>query len=310
MKKFIKTVISLFASVLLMGALSPFQSITAQENKKPEELTIGFAVSTLNNPTFVYLTDQLEQFGEENGSTIVVLDAQNDAATQANNMDDFIQQGVDAIIVNPVDSAAITPSVEAANDANIPVVAIDRSSDGGEVLSAIVSDNVLGGQLAAEHLIEVLGENAKIGVLEGVPGASATRDRGQGFTETAEGKLEIAASQTANFDRAEALVVAENMLLANPDMQGIFAHNDEMALGALEAKLAAGAEDVVIIGFDGTELALESIEAGDLNGTIGQRFDEMAKLSLQAVYDHFAGEEVEPEIFAPVELITQETAGE
>ncbi|MBG9985014.1 substrate-binding domain-containing protein [Aerococcaceae bacterium DSM 111022] len=310
MKKMIKTIISVIATVLVVNVLAPLHSVTAQENKAPEELTIGFTVSTLNNPAFVFLKDQIEEIGAENGSTIVVLDAQNDAATQANNMDDFIQQGVDAIIVNPVDSAAITTSVEAANAANIPVVAVDRSSDGGEVLSVIVSDNVLGGQMAAEYLIEVLGENAKIGVVEGVPGASATRERGEGFNNGAEGKLDIVASQTANFDRAEALVVTENMLLANPDIQGIFAQNDEEALGALEAKKAAGLEDVVIIGFDGAELALESIEDGELDATIGQRFDEMARLSLDAIYKYYAGEEVEEQILAPVELITQENIGE
>lgn len=310
MKKTLKLVVSIIATVLFLGVFSPFQSTAAQETKNPEDLTIGFTVSTLNNPAFVFLKDQIEEFGQESGSTIVVLDAQNDAATQANNVDDFIQQGVDAIIINPVDSAAITTSVEAANEAGIPVVAVDRSSDGGEVLSVIVSDNVLGGQMAAEYLIEELGEGAKIGVVEGVPGASATRDRGQGFNEGAEGKLEIVASQTANFDRAEALTVTENMLLANPEIQGIFAQNDEEALGALEAVKAAGREDVVIIGFDGAELALEAIEAGELHATIGQRFDEMAKLSLEAIYNFYAGEEVEAEIFAPVELITQENIGE
>ncbi|MGO1642068.1 MAG: substrate-binding domain-containing protein [Lactobacillus amylovorus] len=310
MKKTLKFVVGLITAVLFLGVLTPFQSTSAQETKNPEDLTIGFTVSTLNNPAFVFLKDQIEEFGKESGSTIVVLDAQNDAATQANNVDDFIQQGVDAIIINPVDSAAITTSVEAANAAEIPVVAVDRSSDGGEVLSVIVSDNVLGGQMAAEYLIEVLGEDAKIGVVEGVPGASATRDRGQGFNDGAEGVLDIVASQTANFDRAEALTVTENMLLANPEIQGIFAQNDEEALGALEATKAAGREDVVIIGFDGAELALEAIEAEELHATIGQRFDEMARLSLEAIYNFYAGEEVEAEIFAPVELITQENIGE
>ncbi|MBF6626362.1 substrate-binding domain-containing protein [Aerococcaceae bacterium zg-BR9] len=304
-----KKLIAIIAVLLVVLGNMSFV-VSGQEKKKPEDLTIGFSVSTLNNPAFVYLKDQVEAIGKENKTKIIVLDAQNDAATQANNIDDFIQQKVDAIIINPVDSSAITTSVEAANKANIPVVTVDRSSEGGKVLSLIVSDNVLGGKMAAEYLIDKLGENAKIGVVEGIPGASATRERGEGFTKAAKGKLDIVSSQSANFDRAEALVVTENMLLSNPEIKGIFAQNDEEALGALEAAISAGREDVVIIGFDGAQLAVESIKNKELDATIGQRFDEMARLSLESIYKYYAGEEVESEILAPVELISQDNIKE
>lgn len=300
-------------SVLLFGSLlvgcsmegSSSSTDSGGSEKKPGDLTIGFSISTLNNPAFVYLKDQIEEQAEENGAEIIVSDAQNDSAKQSNSIDDLIQKGVDAIIVNPVDSAAITPAVEAANSANIPVVTVDRSADGGEILSLIVSDNVKGGEMAAQFLIDTLGEGAKVAMIEGIPGASATNERGEGFTKGAEGKLEIVASQNGDFDRAKSLTVTENILQAHPEIKGIFAQNDEEALGALEAVKAAKRDDIVIIGFDGAEAAIESIDAGELDATIGQRFDEMARLSLEAVYNYYQGKDVEKEIFAPVELITQ-----
>lgn len=309
MKKFKKVLVSLLGvaavGLLLTGCSTEGDKKEETKNKEPKDLKIGFSISTLNNPAFVYLKDQIEENAKKEGSKIIVADAQNDSAKQSDNMDDFIQQKVDAIIVNPVDSSAIAPSVEAANDANIPVVAVDRSSDGGEILSLIVSDNVKGGEMAAKYLIDTLGENAKVAMIEGIPGASATNERGEGFKKGAKGKLDIVASQNGDFDRAKSLTVTENILQANPEIKGIFAQNDEEALGALEAVKAAKRDDIVIIGFDGAEDALKSIEEKELNATIGQRFDEMAKLSLDSIYKHYKGEKVDKEIFAPVELITQ-----
>lgn len=309
LKKAVLSSLGMLAMASMLGACS-MESGTADKedvavSKEPGDLTIGFSISTLNNPAFVYLKDQIEEKAEEAGAKIIVSDAQNDSARQSNSMDDLIQQGVDAIIVNPVDSAAIAPAVEAANDANIPVVTVDRSSDGGEVLSLIVSDNVKGGEMAAQYLIDTLGEGAKVAMIEGIPGASATNDRGEGFKKGAEGKLEIVASQNGDFDRAKSLIVTENILQAHPEIKGIFAQNDEEALGALEAIKAAKRDDIIVIGFDGAEAAVESINSGELDATIGQRFDEMARLSLEAVYSYYQGKDVEKEIFAPVELITQ-----
>lgn len=314
MKNYKKLLALLLAPVLFLFACSTEGESTNQEEglndtsetKDPSELTIGYSVSTLNNPAFVYLSDEIERNAEELGIEINVSDSQNDSSVQASAMDDFITQEVDAIIVNPVDSAAIEPSVESANDAGIPVITVDRSSDGGEILASIVSDNVAGGEMAAQFLVDTVGENAKVAVVEGVPGASATQERTEGFNNVADDMLEVVTSQTGNFDRADSLTVAENILQANPEIVAIFAENDESALGVYEAVTAAGRDDIVIVGFDGAELALESIENGELDATIGQRFDLMAELAVQAVVDHYEGKEVEQNIFAPVELITQD----
>ncbi|MHC5268982.1 D-ribose ABC transporter substrate-binding protein [Enterococcus sp. LJL98] len=282
----------------LEGGQSENQSVT---EKTAEELVVGVSVSTLNNPFFVSMQEGMNQLAMENQTTIKFVDAQDDSAKQSNDVDDLIQQKVDILLINPVDSSAIVPAVEAANQAEIPVIAIDRSSESGTLLTTVASNNVEGGKMAAEFILEQIGEKGKVVVLEGVPGASATRERGKGFDEFAKAHLTVLDQQTANFNRAEGLTVMENLMQANRDIQAVFAQNDEMALGALEA--LGKKESLVVVGFDGTEDGLKAIEAGRLSATIAQKPEEMGRLALQAAYDYFSGKTIEKQIDSPLELI-------
>ncbi|MGX7031334.1 ribose ABC transporter substrate-binding protein RbsB [Vagococcus zengguangii] len=307
MKKFLLSMLAV-GSLTLAGCGAATldngsQSSDSVNEKKPDELVVGVSISTLNNPFFVSVKDGINELADENNTKTIVSDAQNDSSKQSNDVDDLIQQDVDVLLINPVDSSAIQPAVEAANQANIPVIALDRSSDGGEVLTLVASDNVIGGEMAANYIVEQLGEKAKVVQLEGIPGASATRERGEGFDNIAKEKLEVVDSQAADFDRAKGLNVMENMLQSNADIKAVFAQNDEMALGALEALKAVGKTDVIVIGFDGNDDALKSVKAGELSGTIAQQPTEMGKLALQAAYDYFAGKEVKAKIDSPLELV-------
>ncbi len=276
------------------------------EEKNPDQITIGLSLSTLNNPFFVSVEEGVAQTAEENGSQVRSLDAQDDSAKQLNDVNDLIQQGVDILLINPVDSAAIAPAVESANGAGIPVITIDRDSDGGQVVSMVASDNVEGGQMAAQYIIDQVGENANVVQLEGTPGASATRERGEGFTNVAESSLNVLDSQTANFNRAEGLSVMENLLQSHQDIQAVFSQNDEMALGAMEAINAAGLQDeIIVIGFDGTEDAISSIQQGELDATIAQQPEEMGRLAVQTAYSYYQGKKQEDIIKSPLELVKQ-----
>ncbi|AGY81922.1 D-ribose ABC transporter substrate-binding protein [Carnobacterium inhibens] len=277
------------------------------EEKETSELVVGVSISTLNNPFFVSLEQGITDLADEQGTKVKSVDAQDDTAKQTNDIDDLIQQGVDILLINPVDSAAITPAVESANAAGIPVITIDRSSDGGEVLTLVASDNVEGGEMAAKYIEEISGTDVNTVQLEGVPGASATRERGEGFTNVAEKSLNVLDSQTANFDRAEGLTVMENMLQANPDIQAVFAQNDEMALGAIEAIQSAGKTgEIQVVGFDGTEDGIKAVEDGRLSATVAQQPEEMGKLAMQAAFDYFSGETIEEYIASPLELVKSE----
>ena len=276
---------------------------TKVEEKKAGELKVGVSISTLNNPFFVSVKDGITTLANENKTKTIVSDAQNDASKQSNDMDDLIQQNVDVLLVNPVDSSAIQPAVEAANEANIPVITLDRSSDGGDILTLVASDNVKGGEMAASFIVEKVGQGAKVVQLEGTPGASATRERGKGFETIAEKELNVVQSQSADFDRAKGLSVMENMLQSNSDITAVFAQNDEMALGAVEALKAAGKKDVLVIGFDGNEDGVKAVKDGTMAATVAQQPVEMGKLALQAAYDHFEGKKVESKIDSPLELM-------
>ncbi|MDN3427693.1 ribose ABC transporter substrate-binding protein RbsB [Microbacterium sp. APC 3898] len=266
------------------------------------DYTIGFSVSTLNNPFFVTLNEGAEEKAAELGATLTVVDAQDNASKQASDIEDLIQQEVDLIMINPVDSEAVAAAVESANSANIPVITVDRSAAGGEVVSHIASDNTAGGEMAAEHLTSIVGEGAAVAELEGVPGSSAARERGEGFNKIAADSLDVVAKQTANFNRSEGLSVMENILQANPDIKGVFAHNDEMALGALEAIEASG-KDIAVVGFDATDDAVKAVEDGRLDGTIAQKPEMIGEMAVEAAVQSLEGEEVEASIPVELELI-------
>lgn len=272
---------------------------------------IGLSISTLNNPFFVSLRDGAQQAADEAGVELIISDAQNDAATQQDDVQNFVTQQVDAILVNPVDSEAVVPAVQAANQADIPVIALDRGAAGGEIATLIASDNVEGGRLAGEELIELVG-SGPVAQLEGIPGASPTRDRGQGFEEAinAQDAVELVASQTANFDRAEGLNVTENVLQSSPEIKGIFAQNDEMALGAVRALGNRAGTDVKIVGFDAVEDALKAIQDGKMNATVAQQPDRIGSLGVENAMKVIEGESVDENIPVPVKLVTEENVSE
>lgn len=276
------------------------------------DVTVGLAVSTLQNPFFVTLEEGAQQAADDAGIELLTADAQDDAQTQANDLQNFISQGVDVIVVNPVDSAAVVPSVEAANDAGIPVVTVDRAAEGGEVASHIASDNVRGGELASEHLFEQIGGEGAVAMLEGVPGTSAARDRGEGFNNALEASdVDLVANQTANFNREEGFTVTQNILQSNPELVGIFAQNDEMALGAVEAAREAGSlADLVIVGFDATDDALAAIEAGDMAATVAQQPTMLGATGIETAVALANGEEVDAEQPVEVQLVTADNVAE
>lgn len=305
MKKLIVLMMSISLVFLAACSLQPPEWAKPSGKKDPKDLKIGLSVSTLNNPFFVSIREGVQKEAKAQGMKVIVVDAQNDAAKQINDVEDLIQQGVDLLLINPTDSSAISTAVQSANSIGIPVVTLDRSADKGDVASLVSSDNEKGGEMAADYLIKELGEGTKVAELEGVPGASATRERGAGFHNLADDKLDVAAKQTANFDRTQGLNTMENILQGNPDIKAVFAHNDEMALGAQQAIQSSG-RDVLVVGFDGNEDALKSIEEGNLSATVAQQPEEIGKLAVQAGADVLNGEKVEKMIPVPLKLVTKD----
>lgn len=223
---------------------------------------VALLVSTLNNPFFVDLRDGAQAEAEKLGVDLQVSDAQNDSAKQQDQAQNAQSQGAKAVIINPVDSDAAGPAVAPLLSANLPVISVDRSVTGEKVTSHIASDNVAGGAQAADTLANSMGEKGEVLILQGIPGAASTRDRGKGFKDRIKkySNIKVVAEQTANFDRAEALNVATNLLQSHPNATGIYAENDEMALGAIQALGAKAGKEIKVVGFDGTVDGMKAIK--------------------------------------------------
>ena len=302
-----KKIIGLLLAVTMMFALGGCNAITIDgegelSGENSGSGAVGFSVSTLNNPFFVSLSEGAKAEAEKQAVKLVVVDAGDDAAKQTNDIEDLISRNVSVLIVNPVDSDAVAPAVQNAVSKGIKVISVDRVVNGVEVDCQIASDNAAGAKMATEYLVELIGEGAKAAELEGVPGASATIDRGAGFHEAADTALDIVASQTANFNRAEGMNVMENILQSCPEVKGVFAHNDEMALGAVEAVLASG-KDIKIVGFDATDDAVAAVKSGKMAATVAQKPELMGETAVQTAMKLINGETVEKSLPVEVELI-------
>ncbi|MBR4014589.1 MAG: substrate-binding domain-containing protein [Anaerotignum sp.] len=268
---------------------------------------IGLSVSTQNNPFFVTLVEGAQAAAQDAGVGLTVVDAGDDVTKQVSDIEDLLSKNISVLIINPVDSDAVSGVVQNALDAGVKVIAVDRIVNGVDVDCTIASDNVLGAEMATQYIVDTLGEGVKVAELQGIPGASAAIDRGEGFHSIADSKLTVVASQTANFDRTEGMSVMENMLQANPDIQAVFAANDEMALGAAEAIAAAGKE-IMVVGFDATDDAVVAIKEGRMAATIAQQPFMLGESSVQNAVKLMNGEEVVANIPVEVALVTAENA--
>ena len=274
-----------------------------------ETVTIGYLLSDLSNQFFTTLEQGIKARCEELGVEVVGYDSGNDAANDMTNMEDLINLGVDIILYNPVDSDAGEAVVELANAAGIPVVTIDRGVNGGEVVCHIASDNVYGAELAAQYIVELLGEEGgAVAEVQGMAGASAATDRHTGFDNVmgAAENITVVSSQIGNWDRTQAMTIMENVLTSNPEVKAVFCANDVMALGVVEACQANNRDDIIIVGFDADDDAIAAIQEGTMKGTIQQLPETMGVTGVDVALAYLAGEEVEPFIGVEVALVPAE----
>jgi len=288
-----------FLTFLMALTLAP---VMAFADAKPK---VGLVISTLNNPFFVKLRDGAIKQAKDAGIDLVVLDSQNDSAKELSNVEDLISQKVAAILINPTDSNAVGAAIKLANREKLPVITLDRGAASGTVASHIASDNVAGGKLAGEFIAKALGGKGSVVELEGIAGTSAARDRGKGFNDAmTAARIKVVARQVADFDRAKGLSVMENILQAQPQIDAVFAHNDEMALGALKAIQGSG-KKIKVIGFDATDDAVAAVKAGTLAATVAQQPALIGSLGVDTVKAVLAGKTVQKTIAVALQLVTK-----
>ena len=307
-------VVVVLAVVSVVGAVA-IRAGSGASGQQPT-LTIAFVPKALNSPFWGQMQDAGEAEAEALGVNLVSLaaDRETDVERQYQIIENLIQQRVDAILLAPSGSKELVPAISKANDAGIPVLLLDTRIDeaaaasvGAEVLTYIGSDNFEGGAVAGRYLAAELDGVGEIAVIEGISGHETADQRRLGFLSGIAGSpgLRVVASQTANWERARAYTVAENLLQAHPDLDAIFAANDEMALGALEAIDAAGRiSEIVVIGFDAIPDALANIRSGRMLGSVAQFPSEMGRLGVKHAVELVRSGQAPPdEVLTRVELI-------
>lgn len=308
MKKIVSVLLMLLLVVgMLAGCSKPATTeAPAPAPEAPAVKKVGLVLSTLNNPFFVTLKEGAEAKAKELGIELIVLDSQNDPAKDMANVEDLVTKGVSLILLNPTDSDAVVNAVKAANAAKIPVITIDRAANGGEVVAHVASDNIAGGKMAADFINEKLAGKGKVVELQGIAGTSAARDRGQGFNDELKtfAGLKVVAAQPADFDRTKGLNVMENILQAQPDIQAVFAHNDEMALGAVQAIEASG-KKIMVVGFDAVDDAVKAVNDGKMAATVAQQPTLIGALGVETADKVLKGEKVEKSIPVALQLIVK-----
>ncbi len=294
--------LSLIISLTLASCTASATPIATEAPQSTQEIVIGLSLSDLSNPFFISIQEGAQEAADRLGATLIVNDASNDSATQAQQIQALLDKKVSFLLINPVDSDAIGSVIQAANTAGIPVITVDRSASSGEVVSHIASDNVAGGVMAGDYLAELLGKTGNVVELEGIAGTSAAKDRGTGFNEalTAYSNITIVAHEVAEFDRATAKQVFAELLTQYPDINGVFAHNDSMILGAMDAAQEAERTEIVFVGFDAVDEAVDAVEKGTLSATVAQQPAEIGRLSVETAIKYLNGETA-PQ-FIPVEL--------
>ena len=266
---------------------------------------IGVTLLTREHVFYKDLEAGLKEAADKQGYQLIVTSGDMDLAKQQSQIENFIVQRVDAIILCPADSKGIGPAIEQANRAGIPVFTADIAAQGGQVVSHIASDNLAGGRLAAEFIAKALGGQGEVGVI-GQQEVQSGLDRELGFKEEMKKYpgIKVAAVMNGGGLRDKALKAAEDMLQGNPNLKGIFGINDDSALGALSAAEARGRNDMVIVGYDAIPEAVKAIQRGSaLKADVAQQPRDLGAKTIEAVSKHFAGGPVEKSIAVPVKIV-------
>jgi ribose transport system substrate-binding protein len=311
---------SRFAQILAVGlaALAAVSGCNRGESGEDGTPRVAFVMKTLNHPVFLDMQRGAEEAASRTGVELVVQAAEReiDVEKQMQIIENLLQTGIQALIVTPSGSREIVSALVKANQAGVPVIVVDTRVDaeaaaanGLELETFVGSDNYEGGRIAGEHLADLSGGSARVAVLEGIPGHETGDSRLQGFRDALQqhAGMTIVASQPANWERDQGFTVFQNMLQAHPDIDAVFACNDLMALGAVEAIAASGREpgSITVVGFDALDDARQAIEAGRMAASVAQSPRDMGRIAVESAARLLAGEPLPDEQKVPISLVTK-----
>lgn len=276
---------------------------------------MALVVKTLNNPYFIDMQRGAEEAAKAQGVELTVQAAERevDVERQMQIVENLIQRRVGVLVIAPSGSREIVSVIVKANQAGIPVIIVDTRADaaelksaGGRIATFIGSDNYEGGRIAGQFMVERMKGEAKIAILEGIPGHETGDARLRGFRFALQGHagMQIVASQPANWERDQGFNVSQNILQAHPEVTALFAASDLMALGATEAIAAAGRTGkITVVGFDAQDEARQAVRKGVMAATVAQHPDKMGAIAVEWAVKILHKEMPPPEVTVPIELV-------
>jgi len=297
------------AAVALLAALA-----AGACNRGKEDVTIALVTKAMDSEFWLSVADGAKAGAAERPGvklTIVAPDREINVDQQVSILEDQVRRGVKALVVSPAGSAQVMSALELASSRGIPVVLIDTDAPFAKKVSYIGTDNRRGGQLAAKCLVDRLAGKGEVALISGVPGNESQDARAQGFIDAVAQVpgMKLVAQQPANSERSLGLTVMENILTAHPDVKGVFATNDQMALGAMEALDARGLRGkIAIVGFDATKEAVQATVDGKLAGSVAQNPRAMGQKGVEAALAALDGRPVDKRIDTGTELVTKENS--
>lgn len=313
---FIGLVLILSLALVVTGCGGEKASDKGGDAAKDKKVVIGFSQVTLDSPFYVSLMDAAKARAQEKGAELIYVDAQNDIEKQNNDVQDLITKGIDVLILNPSNPTGVNPALAAAQKANIPVVTVDRPTE-NKVATFVGRDNKKMGQVAGEQAVALLGgpgkAQGKIIELQGDAGGKVMMDRRDGFhlAVDKEPGIKVVQSPYCDYTRSKAVKAFQDLLQANPDVKLVYAHNDDMALGALQVLEQNGlAGKVKIVGVDGLMEAIKAIQGGKYDATVLNDPQLLGATVVDTALGVLKGEKYPEFIDAGTGLITKENAAQ
>ena len=299
----------LLSAGVVMGMLLAVSGSALAE----DQLTIAWVDGNQANESNAVCVDAAKAYAEENNINLLVLDGQGNGENQVSQVETVIQQGVDAIIVQPYDAAALQVGVEEAIEAGIPVLVTKTTIEDNSICPFVGQDDVIAGQMEMEWIAEQLGGKGNIVIIEGPTGISAAIMRNDGIEQTLENYPDITVlhTQPADWNRDEGMNLMETWLQEGEQIDAVVAHNDEMALGAYDAIVDAGkAGEILVIGIDAIDAARASVAAGELDATVLQDVETIGQKTVEVAAAMANGEEVDDVYNVDPILLTIDNIGD
>lgn len=292
--------------VVILGLATIFSQRWQADKPK-----IGLSVANLQADFFNQIKQSVTAEAAKQGVEVVVADARGDAATQVNQIEDFVTKKVDAIVYIPAGATAAGVPVKDAKRADIPIIAVDRNPPDEPANTFIASDSVAAARTLGEHVAKLTGGEGQVAILQGQIGTTPEIDRNKGFAEALakDPGLQVVAKQPADWDQDKGFTIAQNMLQVHPDISVFFGRADAMALGAAQAvRVANVGHKVTIVGFDGDYAGLKAVRDGTVDATMTQQTQKMGRMAVQSAQTLISGGKVPAQQLVPAFLTTKENA--